>query len=103
MRSDLSIPSTASDSTEEEVPQCMVPPLCSIRRRGITQDMRWRDGFSRILEYFNLTRLYFGIAISASYSQQSPSFRDHSTFPPPKTEKGHGLFLAAVPFATRVS
>jgi len=103
MRSDLYIPSTASGSIEKEVPQSMVLPLCSIRRRGFTQDMRWRDGFSRILEYFNLARLYLGIAVSASYSQQSPSFRDHSIFPPPKAEKGHGLFLAAVFLATRAS
>jgi hypothetical protein len=103
MRSDLSIPSTASGSIEKEVPLSMVLPLCSIRRGGITQDMRWRDGFSRILEYFNLTHLYFGIAISASYSQQSPSFRDNSIFPPRKADKGYGLFLAAVSLVTRVN
>ncbi|MDZ4341244.1 MAG: hypothetical protein U1E51_02260, partial [Candidatus Binatia bacterium] len=88
---------------EEEVPQSMVLPLCSIRRLGITQDMRWRGGFSRILEFFNSNRLYFGIAVSASYSQQCPSFRDNSIFPPPKAEKGHGLFLAAVSLVTRVN
>jgi hypothetical protein len=60
------IPNTADDGIEKEVPQSMVLPLCSIRRRGFTQDMRWRDGFSRILEYFNLARLYFGITISPS-------------------------------------
>ena len=103
MHSDLPVTSTASGSIEEEVPQSMVLLLCSIRRRGFTQDMRWRDGFSRILEYFNLARLYFGITISASYSQQSPSFRDNSIFPPSKADKGYGLFLAAVSLATRAS
>ena len=65
--------------------------------------MRWRGGFSRILEFFNLTRLYFGIAVSILFSQQRPSFRDNSIFPPPKADKGHGLFLAAVPLATRAN
>ena len=65
--------------------------------------MRWRDGFSRILEFVNLIRLYFGITVSTWHSQQSPSFRDNSIFPPPKSDKGHGLFFAAVSLATRVS
>jgi len=65
--------------------------------------MRWKDGFSRILEFVNSTRLYFGIAVFILCSQQSPSFRDNSIFPPPKADKGHGLFLAAVSLATRAS
>ena len=103
MHCDLPIPSTAGDSIEEEVPQSVVLPLCSIRRSGLTQDVRSKGGFSRILEFVSSTHLHFGIAISASWSQQSPSFRDNSISPPPKTDKGHGLFLAAVSLVTRVS
>jgi len=50
MHSDLPIPNTAGNSIEKEFLQSIVPHLCSIRRRGFTQDMRWRGGFSRILE-----------------------------------------------------
>ena len=63
MRSDLPIPNTAGHSIEKEVPQSMALPLCSIRRRGITQDMRWRGGFSRILEF----------SIQPVYILESPS------------------------------
>jgi hypothetical protein len=102
MRSGLPIPNTAGDSIEEEVPQSVVLPLLYPKAWDYSRyEMERR--FSRILEFFNLTRLYFGIAISPSYSKQTPSFRDNSIFPPPKADKGHGLFLAAVFLATRVS
>jgi hypothetical protein len=65
--------------------------------------MRWRDGFSRILEFFNLTRLYFGIAVSSLFSLQGPPLRDDSDFFALKADKGHGLFLAANPLVTRVT
>ena len=67
MRSDSPLPSTAGDSIEEEVTRSVALPFCSIQRSGRTQDLRWKGGFSRILEFVSSTRLHFGIAVSSLF------------------------------------